>query len=612
MSGPADSEPTGLTEGLLGLLIELARTVQRFGMYPEGHPSRDAGARRLEELVRAQLTGSEGLSLRVGPERLWVGEAATDPANTLLSGFARRLYEHQVLRLRFQTGVTTEALRDLMGRLAVPVGRSGRPLGADLGEWALPGVEIRPIPFESYALAGEEGAGQGGEEADFPGAVDEAPVVDPELTQRVSRLLGSMEDGTKRRLAGLVRALLTRPEVAGSSRRAVELLREGQAGLGEREAAALGKVIASLGRVPAGESNAAVEAAALYELAVQLAVPGLQPPERAATRGGETVRAEGGWLERPEPLRILQLSIEIDEVSELARGAAGRLAREGRLAAVFDLLDRAPEGNQAMEAVVGWVARPRSVRDLLTRTPPDFASVDRLLPRLGVELVRPMLDALEEQVPPQTRDGIAERLGRIGSAGGPLLVERLASSSADVRLCVLKALLVLPERPETFTLATSYGDPSPEIRRLALAAGMTSGQEGRREALRAALRDPEEGIVQAALKELVRKCPADLDRDVIAAAGDRLRRPAIRQAAIRALGTLSLDSAREALVEMTWEHKFFWINGLRGKSLEMLEALTVLARHRAREPGVARILRAAARSRDPQIRACIRSREGPA
>ena len=177
---------------------------------------------------------------------------------------------------------------------------------------------------------------------------------------------------------------------------------------------------------------------------------------------------------------------------------------------------------------------------------------------------------------------------------------------------MLKALLEFPERPETFTLSTSYGDPFPEIRRLALAAGMASGQQGRREALRAALRDPEEGIVNAALEELVRECPSGLDRDLIAAAGDRLRRPAIRQAAIRALGTLQLDSAREALVEMTWEHKFFWINGLRKKSLEMLEALTALSRYRAREPGVARILRVAARSRDPQIRACVRRREASA
>jgi hypothetical protein len=614
VTGPDDSEPAGLTERLLELLIELARTVQRFGMYPEGHPSRDAGARRLEELVRVQLAGSGGLSLRVEPDRLWVGEAATDPANTLLAGFARRLYEHQVLRLGFQTGVTAEALRDLMGRLAIPVGRSGKPLGADLGELTLPGVEIRPIPFESYALAGPDEAGPGEEEADaaaFPGEADGAEEGDPELSGRVARLLGGLEEETKRRLAGFIQALLTRPEVAGSPRRAVELLRQGRTGLGEREAVALGKVIASLGRVPAGVSGAAVEAAVLYELALQLAVPGVQPPERAGAPGGagEAGRAEGGWLERPEPLRLLQLSIELDEVSELTRGAAGRLAREGRLADVFDLLDRAPEGNRAMEAVVGWVARPRSVRDLLTRTPPDFASVDRLLPRLGAELVRPLLDALEEQVHPQTQDGIVERLVRIGPAGGPGLVEGLTSSSADVRLCVLKAILALPERPETFTLASSYGDPFPEIRRLALAAGMTSGQKGRHEALRAALRDPEEGIVRVALEELVRDCPSGLDRDLIAAAGDRLRRPAIRQAAIRALGTLPLDSTREALVEMTWEHKFFWINGLRGKSLEMLEALTALARYRAREPGVARILRAAARSHDPQIQACVRGRE---
>jgi HEAT repeat protein len=226
-----------------------------------------------------------------------------------------------------------------------------------------------------------------------------------------------------------------------------------------------------------------------------------------------------------------------------------------------------------------------------------------------VELVRPLLDALEEQVSPETRDGIAERLVRIGPAAGPPMIERLGSSNADVRLCVLKALLALPERPESFALSASYGDPSPEIRRLALVAGMASGQEGRREALRASLRDPEEGIVRSALEELVRECPSGLDRDLIAAAGDRLRNPAIRQAAIRALGALGLDSTREALIEMVWEHKFMWINGLRSKSLEMLEALSALARHRASEPGVARILKAATRSRDPQVRACVLRRE---
>ncbi len=524
--------PLGTEE--LAFLIELARTVQRYGMYPEGHPSRASGAQTLMESL-AGWTGSEqSLTVGVEPDRLVIGEEGTDPDNGLLAGLAQRLYEHQIMSLIFRSELGPEGLQALLAAVAQPVGREGEPLGGrppeERASWT--GIEVRPVPFESLSLA-REGA----------------------------------PDDTRAAPSGVVGA-------------AVGSAAEG---------------VATAGSEPADGGPTGV--------------PG-DLPDSGETEGKEAGGPTGSgraytWVGEPEPERILKMSLEVDETAPLTRRSVTRMIEEGHISGVIDLLEGAPVDNTTMVEAFGWVARPRVIRGLLAAQPPDLATLDRLIPRLGEGLAGPLLDVVDETDDGEVRSQIEERLIRLGSGIGPLLVARLSDQRSPVRLTALRTLARLPERPTGLDLSGCLGDADPEVRKAALGIGSAGGVEERRAALKAALRDPDPGIARFGIEELVRDCPSGMDRNLVRLVEDRHFAPPVRQAGIRAMTRIRTEETRQTLVGLVWERRFLWFYGLRPKGMEMMEGLSTLARAYAQEPRVQRILQAARRSRDGQVRALV-------
>src|SRR2546423_10287873 len=104
-------------------------------------------------------------------------------------------------------------------------------------------------------------------------------------------------------------------------------------------------------------------------------------PERAAATGEHAA----------EPDRIVAMALEVDAVNAHVLAAADRVVREGRLGQLLDALAEVPESQGAAPKVWARLATADVVRQLATREPVDFKTLERLLPPAGVPAASPLL-----------------------------------------------------------------------------------------------------------------------------------------------------------------------------------------------------------------------------
>jgi len=105
----------GLPESVASFLVELARALQRSGMYPPGHPAREKTAGTVCESFSTLAATVGKVRLEIAPDHLIFGETATDPAQTVLAGMAARLYQHHLLSITILPGLEQSELADLLG-----------------------------------------------------------------------------------------------------------------------------------------------------------------------------------------------------------------------------------------------------------------------------------------------------------------------------------------------------------------------------------------------------------------------------------------------------------------------------------------------------------------
>src|SRR5690606_25937766 len=128
-----------------------------------------------------------------------------------------------------------------------------------------------------------------------------------------------------------------------------------------------------------------------------------------------------------EPLRLVQMGLELGVAGPRFEEAVRTLVSEGNAAEIYTLIDQGADPGAAVDAVWRHIESPEHVRVVLTTDPIAFESLDRLMKRLPLPtLMSLLLDRISESESRTTRMGVFLRLKSIGLPLTPLVMERLA------------------------------------------------------------------------------------------------------------------------------------------------------------------------------------------
>jgi len=146
---PAQAVPSHIEKWL----VALARALQRYGLYPPGHPALGDLAADLHERLAPLLEERGALQFTVAPDRLLFDGAWTDIGSSHLPGLARRLHEHDLSSFGFDPGTSRSELGALLTavreRPASDEDRLGRRAGM-AARW--PHLWIEPRHYERLTL----------------------------------------------------------------------------------------------------------------------------------------------------------------------------------------------------------------------------------------------------------------------------------------------------------------------------------------------------------------------------------------------------------------------------------------------------------------------------
>ena len=326
----------------------------------------------------------------------------------------------------------------------------------------------------------------------------------------------------------------------------------------------------------------------------------------AAAAPAATQRREG--QQAAEPLRIVQTAVETGALGFGAWRAVERLVAEHHVDVLVDLLAHSLDASRpAVRADIAplWtrVTSPDVVRQLASTEPPDFATLDRVLPRLHVDAFEPLLDVLGESESRTTRRGLLDRLTRAPRELGPVIATRL---SRDIPWYVTRNLLLvldgLPSLPMGFSTAAFTAHEDARVRREALKVSLKVPAE-REPALLGALRDSDPRMVWLALGAALEDCPPSALTVVADLARAAATPSELRVLAIKVLGRVNNTQALGALLDLV-DGGTNWLGRpkLAARSLELLAALMALAAGWRNDVKASALLALAAASSDPEIR----------
>lgn len=308
-------------------------------------------------------------------------------------------------------------------------------------------------------------------------------------------------------------------------------------------------------------------------------------------------------MHAPEPERLVEMSLEVDSIGPSVYRACGAMVDQGRLGELIALLEAAPENTTAAEELWGRAVSPDTLHWLLAEEPVDFATVDRVLPRLGAFAVDPLLDALASAAERGTRRALLDRIRLMGPILGPSITARLGDERWYVLRNLLSLLEELPQLPIGFTVLPWMSHADPRVRLEAFRVGMRSPEE-RDRVLTQALSDSDHRVVRLALNAALQGVPAGALPIIIAIATDRQGPEDHRLQAIRVLGVARAPEALEELVRLVdGGRSLLGKRRLLPRSRELVAAIAALATGWGDEPRALELLAVAALSNDADVRA---------
>lgn len=165
ITSSATTHAAGLSTDIAEFLLELGLALQRYALYPGGHPSVDTAIADLGRRVDTLLVEREVLSLGVARRQLVVEGVATEASHPVLRSVAERLHRHRIGVITFRRGVTAGELSSALRAVSEDPDRTAAPLGMQppgrYAEW--PHVGFHALTYEQLQLASDDGSEPGEE-----------------------------------------------------------------------------------------------------------------------------------------------------------------------------------------------------------------------------------------------------------------------------------------------------------------------------------------------------------------------------------------------------------------------------------------------------------------
>lgn len=301
-----------------------------------------------------------------------------------------------------------------------------------------------------------------------------------------------------------------------------------------------------------------------------------------------------------EPERLLAMGLEIETLGDQVWRSADAMALKPDLAPLLNLVDNAPS-LWMRDTLWRHVATPARLRLQLALDPLPVQTLERMLRRMGVSAVDPILDALEDASDEKRQAALVALLERIGAPAGRVVLERLPGLRWSLVRPLLAALGRHPEWESGYQATQWMDHPDAAIRREALRQ-LLRAPDSRDAAIVRALADADEGNVRLGLGAAMTNCPRDAALVLRTRADEALLSADLRALGIRALSSnRNPDTPAWLASRVVKMGKLIKRESLVSKSPEMLAALEGLAIHWRDHPAARTPLSLAAVSGDPEI-----------
>jgi hypothetical protein len=155
-ASPPENGPSrkALSRGLSEFLIEFSIGVNRYAMYPSGHPSLAPAVEGILKRLAQLFADRQSLNIGVARRQLVIEGVATEEKHPVLSELARRLHDFQLGAVTFEAGVRGDEVLGVLATLGREPEPDEIPIGLlDPGEipsW--PHVHLHPLGYERLGI----------------------------------------------------------------------------------------------------------------------------------------------------------------------------------------------------------------------------------------------------------------------------------------------------------------------------------------------------------------------------------------------------------------------------------------------------------------------------
>jgi hypothetical protein len=678
------AETTALPRDLIEFLVELATTLHKYAMYPDGHPLLETAAQGVTKRLKPILAEHPTFSLGIARDHILFEGMQSDLNNPVLRDLAVKFYRREIGGVRITEGVDDDELVEVMKQVGrdPKAGAAGASDAAAAHEW--PHVTLFPLSYDALRLTDEsaEHPGEKGTWAtqlwqrlarsavgpetsggvglpDFAndplalaGAIDRREG-DPDfdkgilglfgsfmqeikakggaaakgLRVQVSKVISSVTPATLQRLLRVNtdwaqrKQLMMQASQTLAADTVLDLAKAVAAASEHTMSEALLLLLAKLAK-HAGEGSAARKEkadSALRENVRQLINDwdhAAELPEEGYWQTLEKLIAEPGRGSKPSTANevaaehVVQLSLETEVWGATTKHAVAEMVRRGQIAALLAIADGVTDQNKVVMTLRRHLDNTGTIKRLLRDKPIDFDVLHRLVSRVGYPAAGALIDALEGEDERDARWKLFEMLAQLGPKVGDVVVARLPKGPWTLQRNLLLLLGRLPEWPAGFSPAPYAKNPDARVRREAYAL-LLADPKSRDKAIADAIADSDERIVRAGLNSAAeRGCPRDAVPVLTRRLSDGSLDGMMGALAVKVLAPVRLTPVYDCLVAVTLapKRRFQFRRKLSVKSPTMLAALGVLASSWGMEPVTQKVLAAAARSDDPEIKAALRGK----